>query len=188
MNKNKKLYITVITLQTILILALGVFIYFNWYRPYKEEKDFKNDLSNVTLDDISFNSIDNNKIPEIKNDLLNNTSWVNYKDNTIIVFKDGYFVWYLDNELSSDNCMLGEFTYYKGKDAFALLNSSLNVDIDKTEEDSVLILSILSYKENGIETLDNVQTKYLFGYHKNEIMNFVDILSYDEYTFFQLEC
>ncbi len=57
MNKNKKLYITVITLQTILILALGVFIYFNWYRPYKEEKDFKNDLSNVTLDDISFNSI-----------------------------------------------------------------------------------------------------------------------------------
>ena len=99
MKKNKGLYITVIVLEALLIVALGVFLYVKWYKPYKEEKDLKGSISNISFEDV--NSIVSNLkdseeliLPVINNALLNETSWVNYNDNNIIAFKDDYFIWY----------------------------------------------------------------------------------------------
>ena len=53
MKKNKGLYITVIVLEALLIVALGVFLYVKWYKPYKEEKDLKGSISNISFEDVN---------------------------------------------------------------------------------------------------------------------------------------
>ncbi len=191
MKKNKGLYITVIILESLLVVTLSAFLYIKWYKPYKEEKDLRDSINNISSKDVDniISNLKNNEeitVPVINNDLINNTNWVNYGDNNVIAFKDGYFVWYTDSNLTSDNAMIGQFSYYEGKDAFNLIESSMNVQMDKTDNDSVLILNIISYKKDGEETLDSAHTKYLFGYRKDKLMSYVDILTLDNYSF--LEC
>ena len=88
--------------------------------------------------------------------------------------------------MTSDNAMIGKFSYYEGSDAFNLIESSMNVEMDKTDNDSVLILNIVSRKKDGEETLDSEQMKYLVGYHQNQVMSLIDILSLEEYSFVEV--
>lgn len=192
MKKNKSIYITFIIIETLLIIFLSTFLYLKWYVPHNKELTLKNSIKAISFDSTNklIEDIQNNdeiKLPVVNNDILNNSSWVNYGDNTIIVFKDGYFVWYGDSDLSSDDCLMGQFSYYEGKDAFNLLKEVTDEDINQTEIDSVLILDIVSIKIGGEETLEDKQSKYLFGYHQDEIMSFIDISSYSEYTFLEVE-
>lgn len=126
-------------------------------------------------------------VPTMMNDTINNTSWVNYTDNTIISFQDGYFVWYDDDSMSSDNCSLGQFEFYVGKDAFNLLSGLFDDNgLEPTDVDSVLIMTVASKKVDGEETLESPTHLYLFGYYTDSIMSYIDLPTYTEYTFLRV--
>lgn len=196
MKKNRG-FIIVSIIELILIIFLSVILINKWYKPYKEEQNFKNNIKNISVNNVNQIIADYQSekekeellasIPEINNDLLNNTNWVNYSDNNVIAFSDGYFVWYKDSDLTSDDAMIGQFSYYKGEKAFNLIGDALGEDNTRSENDSVLILNILSDKTDGKETLENSKTLYLFGYNSDNLMTFIDISSYKEYTLLKID-
>lgn len=196
MKKNRG-FIIVSIIELILIIFLSVILINKWYKPYKEEQNFKNNIKNISVDNVNQIIADYQSekekeellasIPEINNDLLNNTNWVNYSDNNVIAFSDGYFVWYKDSDLTSDDAMIGQFSYYKGEKAFNLISDALGEDNARSENDSVLILNVLSDKTDGEETLENSKTLYLFGYNSDNLMTFIDISSYKEYTLLKID-
>ncbi len=196
MKKNRG-FIIISIIELILIVFLGVVLFNKWYKPYKEEQDFKNSVKNISVTNVNqiitdFKDGQETKetlalIPEITNDVLNDTNWVCYSDNTVIAFKDGYFVWYKNSDLTTDNAMIGQFSYYKGEKAFNLIGDSLEEDMERSENDSILMLDIISNKVNGEETLESTQSMYLFGYNTGNLMTFIDISSYSEYTFVKVE-
>lgn len=196
MKKNRG-FIIVSIIELILIIFLSVILINKWYKPYKEEQNFKNNIKNISVDNVNQIIADYQSekekeellasIPEINNDLLNNTNWVNYSDNNVIAFSDGYFVWYKNSDLTSDDAMIGQFSYYKGEKAFNLISDALGEDNARSENDSVLILNVLSDKTDGEETLENSKTLYLFGYNSDNLMTFIDISSYKEYTLLKID-
>ena len=196
MKKNRG-FIIVSIIELILIIFLSIILINKWYKPYKEEQNFKNNIKNISVDNVNQIIADYQSekekeellasIPEINNDLLNNTNWVNYSDNNVIAFSDGYFVWYKDSDLTSDDAMIGQFSYYKGEKAFNLISDALGEDNARSENDSVLILNVLSDKTDGEETLENSKTLYLFGYNSDNLMTFIDISSYKEYTLLKID-
>ena len=195
--KKTRGFIIVSIIELILIIFLSVILINKWYKPYKEEQNFKNNIKNISVDNVNQIIADYQSekekeellasIPEINNDLLNNTNWVNYSDNNVIAFSDGYFVWYKDSDLTSDDAMIGQFSYYKGEKAFNLISDALGEDNARSENDSVLILNVLSDKTDGEETLENSKTLYLFGYNSDNLMTFIDISSYKEYTLLKID-
>ena len=196
MKKNRG-FIIVSIIELILIIFLSVILINKWYKPYKEEQNFKNNIKNISVDNVNQIIADYQSekekeellasIPEINNDLLNNTNWVNYSDNNVIAFSDGYFVWYKNSDLTSDDAMIGQFSYYKGEKAFNLISDALGEDNARSENDSVLILNVLSDKTDGEETLENSKTLYLFGYNSDNLMTFIDISSYKEHTLLKID-
>lgn len=196
MKKNRG-FIIVSIIELILIIFLSIILINKWYKPYKEEQNFKNNIKNISVDNVNQIIADYQSekekeellasIPEINNDLLNNTNWVNYSDNNVIAFSDGYFVWYKNSDLTSDDAMIGQFSYYKGEKAFNLISDALGEDNARSENDSVLILNVLSDKTDGEETLENSKTLYLFGYNSDNLMTFIDISSYKEYTLLKID-
>ena len=195
--KKTRGFIIVSIIELILIIFLSVILINKWYKPYKEEQNFKNNIKNISVDNVNQIIADYQSekekeellasIPEINNDLLNNTNWVNYSDNNVIAFSDGYFVWYKDSDLTSDDAMIGQFSYYKCEKAFNLISDALGEDNARSENDSVLILNVLSDKTDGEETLENSKTLYLFGYNSDNLMTFIDISSYKEYTLLKID-
>ena len=196
MKKNRG-FIIVSIIELILIIFLSVILINKWYKPYKEEQNFKNNIKNISVDNVNQIIADYQSekekeellasIPEINNDLLNNTNWVNYSDNNVIAFSDGYFVWYKNSDLTSDDAMIGQFSYYKGEKAFNLIRDALGEDNARSENDSVLILNILSDKTDGEETLDSSKALYLFGYNNDSLMTLINISSYKEYSFLKID-
>ena len=196
MKKNRG-FIIVSIIELILIIFLSVILINKWYKPYKEEQNFKNNIKNISVDNVNQIIADYQSekekeellasIPEINNDLLNNTNWVNYSDNNVIAFSDGYFVWYKNSDLTSDDAMIGQFSYYKGEKAFNLIGDALDEDNARSENDSVLILNVLSDKTDGEETLESSKTLYLFGYNNDSLMTLINISSYKEYSFLKID-
>ena len=196
MRKSKK-FIIICVIELIVIGFLAYVLYAKWYIPNKAENDFNNSIKNISVDNvnqiISDYQAEKEKeellasIPEVNNDLLNNTNWINYNDNNVIAFSDGYFVWYKDSNLTSDNAMIGQFSYYKGEKAFNLIGDVLDENTERSEKDSVLILNVLSDKTDGEETLESSKSLYLFGYNSDNLMTFIDISSYKEYTFLKID-
>lgn len=196
MKKNIGLIIVNI-LELAVIVLLCVFLYNKWYVPNKEETNFRDSIKNISVDNVNqiIEDYQSEKekeellasIPEVNNDLLNDTNWVNYSDNNIIAFSGDYFVWYKNSDLSSDNALIGQFYYYKGEKAFNLISEALGEDTQRSENDSVLILNILSDKTDGEETLENSKALYLFGYNNDNLMTLINISSYKEYSFLKID-
>ena len=196
MKKNKKIIIISI-IELVLIVFLGYILYSKVYVPNKKDTEFKDSIKNISVNNVNqiINDYQTEKekeellasIPEINNGLLNETNWINYSDNNVIAFSDDYFVWYKDSKLTSDNAMIGQFSYYKGEKAFNLISNYLDEDAERSENDSVLILNVLSNKEDGEETLESSQTIYLLGYNSGNLMTYIDISSYKEHSFVKID-
>ena len=191
----KKLLIVLNVLELVVIVTLCSFLYSKWYLPYAQTTEYKNCIKNISTDNvnqilISYQAEKEKEktltsIPEKSNEILNGTNWICYTDKSVIAFSENYFIWYKDSNITNDNAMIGQFSYYKGDNVFNMLGDSLQ-DYERSEDDNVLIIELLSKKEEGEEILETTQFMYLFGYSTGEIMTFIDISSYKEYEFVKI--
>lgn len=194
--KKEKAYKIIIIFGTILLFVASTLLYKYCYIPYKENtKMIENFKNNEPLDfnkDIDNFKIENekkeflNSMPTKNNDVLNGTKWLDSESGSLIVFEENYFIWYLDDKVSSENAMFGQFSYYEGEKAFNLLKENTK-DLERTKNDTVLILTIRSYKINNKETLEEEQVKYLFGYGAEKIKNFIDISTYQKHSLIKID-
>lgn len=200
MNKRRgRGLLIVIAILIAIVVGLTYLLVKMWIVPAAKQSELVNEIKGVSSDKVSelvdaYNTETNAEeepneivVPEVTNDLIDNTSWVNYNDNTLIAFKDGYFVWYSDDSMSSDNCILGQFELYTGEDAFNLLSNTIDDEIEQSDTDSVLIMQILSKKVDGEETLGSPTNMYMFGYYTESIMSYIDLASYEEYVFLRVD-
>lgn len=200
MYKKKHTGLIISLIITILIIATLMFaLYKMWFVPSQKQNELVSEIKDVSPNKVSelvdnYNSeIDAQEeasqitIPDMTNDVIDNTSWVNYDDGTVISFKDGYFVWYSDDPMSNDNYLLGEFELYTGKDAFNLLRNVVDTELEQADTDSVLIMKVMSKKVDGEETLEEETDLYLFGYYAETIMSYIDLTTYNEYTFLRVD-
>lgn len=200
MYKKKHTGLIISLIITILIIATLMFaLYKMWFVPSQKQSELVNEIKDVSPNKVS-ELVDNYNseveaqeeasqitIPDMTNDVIDNTSWVNYDDGTVISFKDGYFVWYSDDSMSNDNYLLGEFELYTGKDAFNLLRNVVDTELEQADTDSVLIMKVMSKKVDGEETLEEETDLYLFGYYTETIMSYIDLTTYNEYTFLRVD-
>ena len=196
-KRGRGLLIAIVMLIAI-VAGLTYLLVKMWIIPASKQSELANEIKGVSTDKVnglvnaynteveSKESSNDAVIPETSNDTINDTLWVDYNDNSIVTFKDGYFVWYADDSMSSDNYMLGEYEFYVGTDAFNLVSDLFDSDFEQTDVDAVLIMKIVSKKVDGEETLESSTGMYLFGYYTESIMSYIDLTSYKEYTFLRV--
>ena len=200
-KKSRSLIITIIVL-VIAVVGLAGLLVVKWIKPVLQQNELKSEIKNVSTEKVNelieaektaeaeeeteANEASELVMPTVSNDTINGTTWVNYDDNSIIVFDDGYFVWYADKSMSSDNYTLGKFEFYVGKEAFNIVTGLFDEEFEQTDVDSVLIMEIVSKKVDGEETTETSDYKYLFGYYTEDVMSYIDLKSYDEYTFLRV--
>lgn len=196
-KRGRGLLIAIVMLIAI-VAGLTYLLVKMWIIPASKQSELANEIKGVSTDKVNelvdaYNteieakeSSNDAVIPETSNDTINDTLWVDYNDNSIVTFKDGYFVWYADDSMSSDNYMLGEYEFYVGSDAFNLVSDLFDSDFEQTDVDAVLIMKIASKKVDGEETLESSTNMYLFGYYTESIMSYIDLTSYKEYTFLRV--
>ena len=123
-----------------------------------------------------------------QNESLVGKVWYNKADNSPLVFIDGQnFVWYQDNDHSSDNSLAGTYEFYYGPDAYAVIEDRFENDSvpEGSESSSVMILNVLSAKEDGKELLDSLLEIVFFGSSDIEFSEFsyIDMDSLNQYYF-----
>ena len=123
-----------------------------------------------------------------QNESLVGKVWYNKADNSPLVFIDGQnFVWYQDDKHSSDNALAGTYEFYYGPDAYSVIEDRFENDSkpEDSELSSVMILNVLSAKDNGKELVDSSFEVVLFGNSDIEFSEFsyIDMDSLDQYYF-----
>ena len=123
-----------------------------------------------------------------QNESLIGKVWYNKADNSPLVFIDGQnFVWYQSNENSSDNALAGTYEFYYGPDAYLVIENRFEngEEPQGSELSSVMILNVLSAKDNGKELVDSSFEVVLFGNSDIEFSEFsyIDMDSLDQYYF-----
>lgn len=123
-----------------------------------------------------------------QNESLIEKVWYNKADNSPLVFVDGQnFVWYQNQDYSSDNSLSGQYSFYYGPDAYAVIKDRFENGSEPEGSDlsSVLILNVLSAKDDGKELVDSPFEVVLFGNSDIDFSEFsyVDMDSLEQYFF-----
>lgn len=184
-NTSKVLKTIIIILVCLITLGGG----YLGYRKLKGNSETVNGENGDNLENRDYSgAVDTDNANNI---LLTETVWYNDYDNSALVFPDTtHFVWYADTDYAnSQNYMAGMYTFYNGKSAYDMIASLYSEDEEKpeeTDENSMLVLYILSSTSNGVEQVNEEPVvKYFFGYFTQyEIMSYIDMSTLDQYDFY----
>lgn len=187
-NKTKRKSKTLKIIIIILVCLIGIGGGYLVYSKYRANQSDTADTGD-TLDGRNSGEIVSSD--EANNALLTETVWYNDYDNSALVFPDTtHFVWYADTDYTnSQNYMAGIYTFYNGKAAYDMIASLYSEDEEKPEEtndNSMLVLTILSSVSNGVTTTQEEPIiKYFFGYFTQyEMMSYIDMATLDQYDFY----